>query len=349
MLTHRRLLTLAFTAFALMLAGCGSKGLNSVQVSPTSQSVTVGQNAQFTAVGTFGNGSRPSTQNVTNTVTWSSSIPSVATVSSSGVATGVAAGTTIITANATAFNGPVSSSATLTVTGSGQSAGGGASLLSLTIVPSSITVGNLQDTGQFLAIGTFSAPPVVRDVTNLPTTKWISSAPSVFPVNTNSGGNSGATAGIVTAYGSGSAVILAEVTATDGSILTAQATFNCPLVLPTPTNAGSCYPGSQAPALLATLTVYNEGLNTTNWLVTAPSATGTPNVIDCGPGAGPNNSVCVATYPVGTSVTLTAPANGAAFGGWSYNCAPTAPITAAGPNSCVVTLTTNDTVGAIFN
>jgi hypothetical protein len=102
------------------------------------------------------------------------------------------------------------------------------------------------------------------------------------------------------------------------------------------------------------LTVYNEGLNTTNWLVTAPSATGTPSVLHCGPGSTTGGSVCVATYPVGTTVTLTAPANGAAFGGWSYNCtqtvpAPPAPPSATGPNACTVTLTTNDTVGAIFN
>jgi hypothetical protein len=105
---------------------------------------------------------------------------------------------------------------------------------------------------------------------------------------------------------------------------------------------------------LATLTVYNEGLNTTDWLVTAPSATGTPNVLHCGPGSASGGSVCVATYPVGTTVTLTAPNTGAAFGGWSYNCtqtvpAPPLPISATGPNSCTVTLTTNDTVGAIFN
>ena len=223
-------------------------------------------------------------------------------------------------------------------------------LLSLTILPNSITVGNLQDTGQFLAIGTFSTSPTVRDLTNSPTLKWISATPSVFPVNTNTAGNMGATAGIVTAYGSGNAFITAETTGSDGSVQTASAAFNCPLVLPNPpTTPGSCYPGSQAAALLATLTVYNEGLNTTNWLVTAPSATGTPNVIKCGPGAGSGASVCVATYPVGSTVTLTAPAAGAAFGGWSSNCTNTGTITAAGPNSCTVTLTTNDTVGAIFN
>jgi hypothetical protein len=350
MLDCRYLRALSFSCLVLFLAGCGSKGLNSVQVTPASQSLTVGQTAQFTAVATYGNASHPSTQNVTGTVTWSSSVPAVATISASGVATAVSAGTTTITANATAFSGPVSSSAVLAVTGTGGGAAQG-NLVSITIIPSSITVGNLQDTGQFLAIGTFSNPPSVKDLTNQPMTTWISSAPSVFPVNTNSGGNMGATAGIVTAYGNGSANIVAEVKGSDGSIQTAQATFNCPLVLPNPpTTPGSCFPGSQAAALLATLTVYNEGLNTTGWLVTAPSATDTLNVLDCGPAAGPGNSVCVATYPVGTTVTLTAPAeSGVAFGGWSYNCLPTAPITAAGPNSCTVTLTTNDTVGAIFN
>ena len=137
---------------------------------------------------------------------------------------------------------------------------------------------------------------------------------------------------------------------------TATATFNCPLVLPNPpTTPGSCYPGSQAPALKATITVYNEGLNTTNWEVTAPSATGTPRRHSLRPGLGPDGtggSVCAAPYPIGTTVTLTAPATGAAFGGWSYNCTATAPITAAGPNSCTVTISPsnpNVTVGAIFN
>jgi hypothetical protein len=330
-----------------VMVGCGNPtGLDSVQVTPANQALTAGQSAQFTAVGTYGNANHPSTKNITGVATWTSSIPAVATVSTSGVATAVGAGTTTITASEMGFNGPVSSSATLTVTGSGGG-GAGRNLLSLTIIPSSITVGNLQDTGQFLAIGTYSTSPTVVDLTNSPMVTWISAVPSVFPVNTNTGGSLGATAGIVSAYGNGSTTITAEAKGGDGSLQTATATFACPLVLPTSTNPGSYFPGSQAPALLATLTVYNEGLNTTNWLVTAPSATNTANVLDCGPGAGPNNSVCTATYPVGSTVTLTA--TGGAFGGWSYNCTNTAPLTAAGPNSCTVTLTTNDTVGAIFN
>ena len=226
-------------------------------------------------------------------------------------------------------------------------------LLSLQIIPSTITVDNILGTGQFLAVGTYSTPPTVRDLTN--SVQWLTSAPSVFPVNTNGTGSpsGGANAGIVTAYGSGGATIIAEATDPQtGSIQTATASFDCPLVLPTPTTAGSCYPGSEASSLLSTLTIYNEGLNTTNWLVTAPSATGTPNVLHCGPGsngAGLGGSVCVATYPVGTTVTVTAPAGAGAFGGWSYNCVPLGGVTAAGPNVCQVTLTFDDTVGAIFN
>ncbi|MDX6464326.1 MAG: hypothetical protein QOE55_8023 [Acidobacteriaceae bacterium] len=532
--------------------GCSTSGLDSVQITPTTQSLTVGQTAQFTVVGTYGNAKHPTTQTITSGVSWTSSAPAVATVSASGVATAVGPGTTTITAGGMAFNGPTNSSATLTVTGSaGGTAGGsivsisvipgsqsvaspsqtsqfiaigtsssgatqnltnlvtwsssstqiatvGAAtglatgegqgtatiaalytnstggtavtgtatftvvggkaeqftavaitpssqamsasgqttqlialgtsgstglqtdvtsstkikwsssspsiasvsasglvtgsnagnatitaelantdgsvvsgtatiavsnspapepLLSLTIIPSSITVGNLQDTGNFLAYGTFSAAPYVRDLTNSVT--WRSSFPDIFPVNSNNSVPEpvGATAGVVTAYGSGGTTIIAEARSSDGSIQTASATFNCPLVLPNPpTTAGSCYPGSQAPGLKATITVYNEGLNTTNWEITAPSATGTPDVIHCGPGwalnGGTGGSVCAAPYPIGTTVTLTAPATpGASFGGWSYNCTATA-VTAAGPNSCTVTISPdnpNVTVGAIFN
>lgn len=328
-----------------------SEQYTAVTIIPGSQSVSAsGQTGQFIALATSGTGVQ---QDVTSSkqIKWSSSIPSVATVNSTGLAAGVSAGTSSITAELTNPDGSiVSATAAVTVT----STPAPEPLLSLTIIPSAITVGNLQDTGQFLAIGTYSTAPTVRDLTNSVT--WISSAPNAFPVNTNGTGNPnpGAPAGVVTAYGSGNAVIVAEATdPTTGSIQTATATFNCPLILPTPTTAGSCYPGSQAAGLLATLTVYNEGNSTSGWLVTAPSATGTPNVLHCGPGssaAGLGGSVCVATYPVGTTVTLTAPSGtGAQFGGWSANCPVVGSITAAGPNSCTVTLTTSDTVGAIFN
>jgi hypothetical protein len=212
---------------------------------------------------------------------------------------------------------------------------------------------------------------------------WLTSAPNVFPVTTNcipngTGSTQCATptagsenGGVASAYGTGDATIIAEAIANDGSIQTATADFACPLTLPNPNGnpptPGSCYPGSEASALLSTLTIYNEGLNSTTWQVTAPSATGTPNVIHCGPGwTGGGGSVCTATYPNSSGSNVVIEASGGNFGGWSNNCTPSdasgntnspPPITAAGPNYCVVTFaagsgstsTSDQTVGAIFN
>ncbi|WP_035347817.1 Ig-like domain-containing protein [Edaphobacter aggregans] len=349
------------------LIGCNNSGLDSVQVSPASLSLTVGQTAQLKAMGTFGNAKHLSTQDITGGVTWSSSVPAVATVSSSGMVTAVGAGTTTITASTTAYNGPVNSTADLTVTGSagGTNGGSGGSILSLTIIPSGIVFGSKGDSGQFLAIGTFSTAPTVRDLTNSVT--WFTSEPNKFPVTTNNSGAPGGgtqNGGVVSAYeasvGNVGAVITAKATDTNGSIATATANVGCPLVLPDPTAhppvPGSCF--QNVPQLLTTLTVYNEGLNTTNWLVTAPSATCDPAVpatctpvLTCGPAAGAGKSVCTATYPLGSTVTLTAPAQtGVRFGGWSSNCYNVAPVTQTGPNTCTVNLLTTDaTVGAIFN
>jgi uncharacterized protein YjdB len=347
--------TLTATA-TFTVQGGTTEEYTAIALVPGSQSVSAsGQTGQFIALAT--SGTTGLEEDVTNSpqITWVSSIPSVATISSglasgNGIATGVSLGTSTITAELKNPDGSlVSSFSTLNVTNTPAPE----PLLSLQIIPSTITVDNILGTGQFLAVGTYSTPPTVRDLTN--SVQWLTSAPSVFPVNTNGTGSpsGGANAGIVTAYGSGGATIIAEATDPQtGSIQTATASFDCPLVLPTPTTAGSCYPGSEASSLLSTLTIYNEGLNTTNWLVTAPSATGTPNVLHCGPGsngAGLGGSVCVATYPVGTTVTVTAPAGAGAFGGWSYNCVPLGGVTAAGPNVCQVTLTFDDTVGAIFN
>jgi hypothetical protein len=333
--------------------GGKAEQFTAVAITPSSQALSSsGQTTQLIALGTSGSTALQTDVTSSTQIKWSSSSPSIASVSASGLVTGASPGNATITAELTNADGSVvSGTATVAVSNTPAPE----PLLSLTIIPSSITVGNLQDTGNFLAYGTFSAAPYVRDLTN--TVTWRSSEPDVFPVNSNNSVPEpvGSTAGVVTAYGNGSAAIIAQATSSDGSIQTATATFNCPLVLPNPpTTPGSCYPGSQAPSLKATITVYNEGLNTTNWLITAPSATSTPNVIHCGPGwTGTGGSVCAAPYPIGTTVTLTAPATpGVAFGGWSDNCMATAPVTAAGPNSCTVNISPsnpNVTVGAIFN
>jgi uncharacterized protein YjdB len=361
-----------------------SQQYTAVQIIPSTQSVSAsGQTGQFIAIATLGsNGLEEDVTNSPN-ITWQSSETSVATVTSglksgNGMVQGVGVGATTVSVELqNPGGGIVTATATVSVTLTAPPE----PILSLTIIPGSITVNNFNLTGQFLAVATYSSAPYVRDVTNSPTTTWISTEPEIFPVNTNTGGNTGASAGIVTSYGSGNAVIVAEAQATDGTIQTATATFNCPLVLPNTetgaiaASAGSCYPGEPpAQTLLSTLTIYNEGLNTTNWEVTAPSATGTPDVLHCGPGwTLGGGSVCTATYPVDTLTPAGTPgvvleAQGGAFGGWSYNCTPsdsqgnylTAPPywTAAGPNYCVAPVETiyqgqpvelNTTVGAIFN
>ncbi|WP_263365320.1 Ig-like domain-containing protein [Edaphobacter bradus] len=366
MFALRRVSGLLLVGLALSIVGCDNSGLDSVQVTPATQTVTVGQTAQFTAVGTYGSVNHHTTKNLTSEVSWASTVPAVATVNSSGLVTAVGSGVTTITASAMAYNGHVSSSAILTVTSSagGGTGGSGGGILSLTIIPSGIVFGSLTQSGQFLAIGTFSSAPTVRDLTN--SVKWLTSAPNVFPVTNYSStltGTGTQNGGVVSAYGSSvgpvGAVITAEATDSNGSIATATANVGCPLVLPNPTanppTPGSC--NENIPQLLSTLTVYNEGLNPNtpeaggNWLITAPSATGTPAVINCGPGAGAGKSVCTATYPLGTIVTLTAPARtGVSFGGWSSNCFNTGTITQAGPNTCTIDLSASDaTVGAIFN
>ena len=378
--------TITGTATFTVTAGT-TEQFTALTIIPGSQSVSAaGQKGQFIAIGTLGsNGLQEDVTNSPNII-WLSSIPAIATISTglatgNGAVTGVSQGSSTITAELRNPDGSIvnaTAAVTITLTAPPEP------ILSLTVIPNSITVLDFQLTGQFLAVATYATAPYVRDVTNDPNTTWLSSEPEMFPVNTNSGGNAGASAGLVTAYASGGAVIIAEAKATDGTIQTATATFACPEVLPGPgVTTPSCYPGEPlASTLLSTLTVYNEGLNTSNWEVTAASATGTPDVLHCGPGwtlgGGTGGSVCTATYPAaavtpaGTpGVLLEAQQAGGGpgtFGGWSYSCAPsdstgkllTAPPywTAAGPNYCVApvvfacgttTCGVDVTVGAIFN
>src|ERR1700757_2500162 len=105
----------AVSLFCLGFAvfGCSApNGLDSIQVSPTSQAMSVGQTAQFSVVGTYGNSKHPTTQPITTGLIWASSNPSVASVTTAGLVAAVGSGTATITATASAFNGVTSSSAT---------------------------------------------------------------------------------------------------------------------------------------------------------------------------------------------------------------------------------------------
>jgi uncharacterized protein YjdB len=158
----------------------------SVEISPTTQSVVVGDTTPaFTAVTKDGSGNTLSGR----TVQWSSSNPSVATIdANTGVATGVAPGTTSITATS---EGKTSNSATLTVDP--------APVGSVTVSPSTqtITDGN---TAAFTATvnDTHDHPLTGRTVT------WDTSDPAVATIdNTGNATSTGPGTTTITAASGG--------------------------------------------------------------------------------------------------------------------------------------------------
>src|SRR5438309_189017 len=169
------------------LSGTGlAPPLVSIAVNPQSAAVPLGKTQQFTATGTYTDGS---TQNLTSSVVWSSSAPTVSTVSSTGVATSVGQGTT----NIIATSGTISGSSSLTV--------GPPALVSLSVNPSSASV-PLGTTQQFTATGTYTDASTQNLVNSI---NWNSSSPDVASVSSS---------GLATAAAMGSATI----TAVSGSI-----------------------------------------------------------------------------------------------------------------------------------
>jgi hypothetical protein len=78
--------------------------LTNIAVTPANPTLLVGATQQFTATGTYSDGS---TKNVTSQATWTSSSPAVVTVNTTGFATAVSAGATTLSA---ALNGVTGSS-----------------------------------------------------------------------------------------------------------------------------------------------------------------------------------------------------------------------------------------------
>jgi hypothetical protein len=303
------------------LTGCLSKSLTSLQVVPAAGGATaaVGQTSQFQALAVYTeSGHATTTQDMTDQATWQSSTPAIATISSTGLATGVSAGTGPISATLQGAFGTVVGTSSITVTAA-VSGGGGGSLSSLAIIPTTQVVTTLNETGQFIAIGTL-ATGASEDLTNQ--VAWSSSDVKVATINSS---------GLVTGLNPGTTTITVIATVSGSAVTTATATFTEAVV-----------PG--AGTQLPTLTIYKVGNNATGRMVMGGvlGATGPP-VIDCGSGSG-----CVGSFPVGSQVILTAtPA--LHFGGWSANCTPYPNNSAAPSNMCMVTVNDNDTVGAIFN
>jgi len=158
-----------------------------VSVAPATKSIVAGDQTTFTAT------PRDATNKVVTgrTLTWSSSNPSVATVTQAGVATGTGVGVAIITATANP---------------EGVSGGG-----TLTVTAASVTVAPSPDSTWVGSTETLTA--TARDKNGNPVPAqgfaWSSTGPTIASVNQS---------GVVTGVLAGSATIVATLTGQSGSV-----------------------------------------------------------------------------------------------------------------------------------
>ena len=179
--------------------------LVSISVAPSAPSIAAGTQQQFTATGTYTDGS---TQNLTSSVSWNSSAINVATVASSGLASSVAAGTATISAT----SGSITGVATLTVTP--------ATLVSIALTPALpfISLGASQ---QFTATGTYSDSSTQNITTSV---TWASANTAVATISNTSGSQ-----GLATSVSVGTSAITAAL----GSVTSSSDTLTVNPATPT--------------------------------------------------------------------------------------------------------------------
>ena len=208
------------------------KTLTSISVTPPAASTTVGTTAQFKATATY---SDNSTTDVTSTATWTSATTTVATINSSGVATPISAGSSVITA---ALSG-VQGTATLTVTGKAISS------IAVSPATANIAPGGTQ---QFSAKATYS-DGTSADVSS--TVTWVAGTPAVATITAS---------GLATGVAQGSTTITATLGGMTGAANLNDVTTGATVVIsPTTPVIGS----TQTQQFTATL----QGFTTFNWFV----------------------------------------------------------------------------------
>ncbi len=190
----------------LVVGSCSSKHLVSIAITPQAASVAqIGQTTQFTAMGTTNHPNVPP-EDLTSGVTWTSSTPSVATISSTGLATAAGCGSTTISAQDSGVTGTTSLTVSCTNGGTGT-------LQSINLSPTGPTIPMLGQTTQFIALGQYVSPSSTVDLTS--TATWSSSNVAIASV-TNSG--------LAAAIGCGTTTITAEYL---GVLAQTQLTVSC--------------------------------------------------------------------------------------------------------------------------
>jgi hypothetical protein len=167
----------------------GPPALVSIAVTPANGTVPAGYSLQFDAMGTYSDGS---TQDLTSSVTWASSAPNIATINTAGLASGLLAGSTTITATLGTAQGTTPLSVNSAI------------LVSIAVTPASpsIAAGSTQ---QFTATGTYSDSSA-QNLTTAAT--WSSSATGVATI---------APGGLATAAAVGNSTIAATLGRISGS------------------------------------------------------------------------------------------------------------------------------------
>ncbi len=193
---HKWRILAASTALLLVGLGLGCEGffvdpvLTGIAVGPAA-TIQTGTTIQMTALGTFNDGSQ---KKLSSNTFWSSGTPSVATISQSGLVTGVGPGQSVITA----ASETVSGSATMTVIVGG--------LTSIQVTSqdgfTNITYGSSE---QFVATGTANGEHI--DITDSVT--WSTNPRSIPNVSIDS------SRGLLTTTSGGTAIVQFEVIATD--------------------------------------------------------------------------------------------------------------------------------------
>jgi len=207
-------------------------------------------------------------------------------------------------------------------------------LVSIQVQPTTETFGDAKtppplDAGlqvQLRALGSYIHPPVTKDITSQVT--WSSNDPQMMTVDSS---------GMLTVVGQscGSTLIAATVTtntssggiSSHGALVTGYMTGNVVCFSSSGSGGGG---GASGPTI--TLTFGGSGTGT---------VTSTPTGLSCASSAGS----CVATFPSGANLTLTASPTGN-FGGWSGGCDSTS---GSGLNCVINNLTAPRAVTATFN
>ena len=274
--------------------------LASIVITPSSTTVTAGSSVQFTATGTYTDGS---SGNVSNLVTWSSSNTSVATVNVAGLASAASPGTVTIKA----ASAPASGTASLTVQATG------APTVTFKGAPASAP---------------YNSTFTVTATTNAPVMPTITGTTGICSVGSVDGTPTSASAIVTMLAGTGTCTVTANWAATAnysaaGPLTQATTTAK---IAPTVTFTG-------APASAVYNTAFSVMASTN--ASTMPIITGTANVCTVGAVTGTPASASAGVTMISATGTCTLTASWAADANYSAPPANTQRTTAAKAASTV--------------